>query len=81
MFVLDPDTMGQTLCGGVIGLLGTLCIKPAPKFTISSHKNKVNISVPTIFVTQGNKVFMTPIFCVLDISMMDVKNSVSREYL
>ena len=27
--VLDPATLGQTLCGGNIGSLGTVCIKPA----------------------------------------------------
>ena len=43
--VLDPDTMGQELCGGIIGSLGTVCIKSASKCSVAAHKHKVEISV------------------------------------
>ena len=71
--VLDLDTMGQTMCGGGIGSLGTICIKLVSKCSVSLHKNKVNISVPALFVTQSDKAFTTPSLSVLDVSMVEVE--------
>ena len=83
VFIFDPASVGVSLCGGIIGTKGSVCIKPFAECTVAAHKTKVEISSPTLFITyapmeEADRVYLTPTLPIESLSGIAVDTLVSQ---